>query len=145
MPTDRSLHPTMAPRDDKVSTRPLLDKLGVKPYARVALVGDFPDWFRVLVLQRASYIAQEAPAEPVDVIFLSADSPAELRQLKALRARIVSNGAIWVVSRKGKEATLRDVEVIGAALDANLVENKVVSFSETHTALRLVIRVRDRN
>jgi hypothetical protein len=31
-----------------------------------------------------------------------------------------------------------------AALDAGLVDNKVVSFSEPHTSLRLVIRLRDR-
>ena len=36
------------------------------------------------------------------------------------------NGAIWVVSRKGKAATLRDVDVIEAAKDARLVDNKVV-------------------
>ncbi len=51
------------------------------------------------------------------------------------------NGAIWVVSRKGKAATLRDVDVIEAAKDARLVDNKVCSFSDTHTALRLVIPV----
>ena len=51
------------------------------------------------------------------------------------------NGAIWVVSRKGKAATLRDVDVIDAAKDARLVDNKVASFSATHTALRLVIPV----
>jgi hypothetical protein len=34
--------------------------------------------------------------------------------------------------------------VIEAALAAGLVDNKVVSFSDTQTALRLVIRLRDR-
>jgi len=34
-----------------------------------------------------------------------------------------------------------DVEVIDAAKAAGLVDNKVVSFSATHTALRLVIPV----
>ena len=48
-------------------------------------------------------------------------------------------GAIWVVSRKGRAATLRDVEVIGAAREAGLVDKKIVSFSPTHTALRLVV------
>jgi hypothetical protein len=126
------------------STRPLLDKLGVKPDSRVAMIGEFPDWFRVLLLERASFIAEDAPSEPVDLIFLLADSHAELAALHDLRGRIEQNGAIWVVSRKGKQATLRDVEVISAAIDAGLVDNKVVSFSDTHTSLRLVIRLRDR-
>jgi hypothetical protein len=135
----------MTRRDDQISTKPLLDKLGVKHKARVALIGDFPDWFRVLVMQRAASIAQTAPSERVDVIFLAADSVGEIAALRDLRQRIVPDGAIWVVSRKGKQAGLRDLEVIGAALDAGLVDNKVVSFSDTHTSLRLVIRLRDRN
>ncbi len=131
-------------RDETTSSRPLLDKLGVKPDSRIALIGEFPDWFRVLLLQRAAFIAESTPTEPVDLIFLLADSRAELAALPEMRGRIQQNGAIWVVSRKGKAATLRDVEVISAALDAGLVDNKVVSFSETHTSLRLVIRLRDR-
>ena len=130
--------------DDTPSTRPLLDKLGVKPDSRVALIGDFPDWFHVLLLERAAFIGEGAPAEPVDLIFLLADTHAELDLLHDLRHRIEQNGAIWVVSKKGKAATLRDVDVISAALDAGLVDNKVVSFSETHTSLRSVIRLRDR-
>ena len=136
--------PSPPARDDTPSTRPLLDKLGVKPDSRVAVIGEFPDWFRIALLQRAAFIAQNAPSEPVEMIFLLADSHDELVALHDLRQRIEQNGAIWVVSRKGKEATLRDVDVISAALDAGLVDNKVVSFSETHTSLRLVIRVRDR-
>ena len=51
------------------------------------------------------------------------------------------NGAIWVVSRKGPTRTISDVDVIDAAKDARLVDNKVVAFSATHTAIRLVIPV----
>ena len=36
------------------------------------------------------------------------------------------------------------VEVMAAARDAGLVDNKVVAFSETHTSIRLVIPVADR-
>jgi hypothetical protein len=42
------------------------------------------------------------------------------------------------------EAKIKDVDVIAAAKAAGLVDNKVVSFSETHTALRLVIPVDQR-
>lgn len=134
----------MSPLAEQVSTRPLLDKLGVTPDSRVALIGDFPEWFMVLLMQRVREFSARAPSHPVELIFLAADSPGELAVLKQLRDLIVQNGAIWVVSRKGKQATLRDREVISAALDAGLVDNKVVSFSETHTSLRLVIRLRDR-
>ena len=77
-------------------------------------------------------------------MFLAADSTDELAALADLRAAIRPAGGIWVVSRKGRAATLRDVEVIAAAREAGLVDNKVVSFSDTHTSLRLVIPVADR-
>ena len=50
-----------------------------------------------------------------DVVLFAADSHEALGRLPALRERIVPNGAIWVVSRKGKAATIRDVDVIAAA------------------------------
>jgi hypothetical protein len=39
---------------------------------------------------------------------------------------------------------LRDTDVIDAGLAAGLVDNKIASFSDTHGAMRLVFRVRDR-
>ena len=58
-----------------------------------------------------------------------------------LKASLRPDGAIWVVSLKGKVARLKDVDVIAAAKAAGLVDNKVVGFSDTHTSLRLVIPV----
>jgi hypothetical protein len=134
------------PQRDPVSARPLLDKLGVRANARVHLVGQFSPDFRALLDERTREVADGEPSAtaPADLVFLAADSHAELAPLAGLRRAIVPNGAVWVVSKKGKGATLRDVEVIEAALAAVLVDNKVVSFSDTHTALRLVIRLRDR-
>ncbi len=127
---------------DRVSTRPLLDKLGVRPGARVALVDLDDAAFRRLLATRTTDLTDGWPKGSTDLIFLAADSVEALGALTDLRARLVPNGAIWVVSRKGRAATLRDTEVIAAAIDQGLVDNKVVSFSETHTALRLVIPVR---
>jgi len=128
---------------EKVYTTPLLDKLGVRPGMRIAVVGDVdPDGsFRAQLADRTSDITVGRPKPDTDLIFLAADSHAELADLTALRERIRPAGAIWVVSRKGREATIRDVEVIAAAKEAGLVDNKVVSFSPTHTTLRLVIPV----
>jgi hypothetical protein len=134
----------MSPSDEKVSTRPLLDKLGVRADSRVALVGAFADDFKAELRGRTSQVEEGTPGESVDLVFLAADSLDDLVQLRDLRHLIVSNGGVWIVSRKGKQATIRDTDVIAASLDAGLVDNKVVSFSDTHTALRAVIRVRDR-
>ena len=128
---------------EKVYTKPLLDKLGVRPGGRVAIVGDVdPDGsFRDQLADRTSDVTVGRPKADTDLVFLAADSHAELADLAALRARIRPAGAIWVVSRKGRASTLRDVDVMAAAKEAGLVDNKVVSFSATHTSIRLVIPV----
>jgi len=89
----------------------------------------------------AAFVLEKDPKNLEALILLAgaADTPEELAPLADLAGRIRQNGAIWVVSRKGKSATIRDVQVIEAARSARLVDNKVVSFSPTHTALRLVI------
>lgn len=124
---------------ERVYTTPLLDKLGVRPGMRVALIDVDDDTIRSLLADRTSDIIDGWPAPETDIVLLGADSTDALDPLEALGVRLRPNGAIWVVSRKGKTATLRDVEVIDAAKAAGLVDNKVVSFSATHTALRLVI------
>ncbi len=124
---------------DVISTRPLLDKLGVKPGARVALINIDDTDFRRLLLERSQDITDGEPLPGSDLVFVGVDEGPELVQLPALRQRIVSNGAIWVVSRKGRLATIRGIDVIEAAKSYGLVDNKVVSFSASHTSLRLVI------
>ena len=126
---------------ERVYTTPLIDKLGVRPGMRVALIDIDDEAIRPLLADRTSDITEGWPEPATDVVLLGADSMAQLARLAELATRIRRNGAIWVVSRKGKTATLRDVEVIEAAKASGLVDNKVASFSTTHTALRLVIPV----
>lgn len=126
---------------ERVYSTARLDKLGVKPGARVAIVGVPDEDLRVELAGRTPDVTVGDPLPDTDIVLLGADSQADLASLPALRDRIVPNGAVWVVSRKGRTATLRDVEVIAAARASGLVDNKVASFSSTHTALRLVIPV----
>ena len=44
-----------------------------------------------------------------------------------------------VVDKEGKNANIKDVDVMHAARKVGLVDNKVVSFSKTHTALKLEV------
>ena len=125
-------------------TGPLLDKLGIRPGMRVALIEIDDAEIRPLLAERTSDLTEGWPRPDTDIVLLGADSTVSLAPLEALGRRIRPNGAIWVVSRKGKAATLRDVDVIEAAKAARLVDNKVCSFSTTHTALRLVIPVAHR-
>jgi hypothetical protein len=129
---------------DLLNTRPLLDKLGVKPGAKVAVVHLEDAGFVALLRQRTSDILKGKPSSPCDLLFFGADAPADLERLKDLKSCIEPNGAIWVIRPKGGRSALRDVDVIQAGLDAGLVDNKIASFSETHGAMRLVFRLRDR-
>ena len=126
---------------ERVYTTPLIDKLGIRPGMRVALIDIDDEAIRPLIADRTSDITEGWPAPDTDVVLLGADSMAQLGTLRELSTRIRPNGAIWVVWRKGKSATLRDVDVIGAGKGSGLVDNKVVAFSATHTAFRLVIPV----
>ena len=126
---------------ERVYTTPLLDKLGIRPGMRVALVDvDDPD-VRAQIAERTTDIVDGWPEPDTDVVLFGAETWEALAPLRELAGRIRPNGAIWVVSRKGKSRTLRDVDVIEAGKVARLVDNKVCSFSATHTAIRLVIPV----
>lgn len=121
--------------------RALLDKLGVRPGMRVAVLGIRDERFLSQVAERIGDIARRTPKQRTDLIFLGADSVAALSRLRNLKGYLVPNGAIWVVHPKGKGAPFRDVDVFTAAKRAGLVDTKVASFSATHTAEKLVIPV----
>ena len=135
---------------ERVYTRPLLDKLGIRPGMRVAIVGQLEDDdevlddegpFRARLAERTTDITDGPPKSDSDIVFLAADTTGDLAVLAELRPRIRPAGAIWVVSRKGKAATLRDVEVMTAGREHGLIDNKVVAFSPSRTSIRLVIPV----
>jgi hypothetical protein len=118
--------------------RSLIDKLEVKPGAAVAVLGVDDASFMVELRDRTDAVSDRVAAD-ADVIFYEADNLDDLMRLLELRQSIKPKGAIWVVSPKGKGAPIKDTDVMAAARDAGLVDTKVASFSDTHTALKLVI------
>lgn len=125
-------------------TRSRLDKLGVKPGSKVALV-DLDDTAFVAELRaRTKDVTERKPSSPCDLVFLGAKTQADLRRINRVKTWIEPNGAVWVVRPKGGRSELKDTDLIQAGLDAGLVDNKIVSFSETHGAMRFVYRLKDR-
>jgi len=124
----------------RVYDKSIIDKLGVKPDSRVAVLGVKDESFLKQLRERAPDVSNRLRRN-LDLIFFAADNQTELGKLARLKASLKSHGAIWVVSLKGKAARIKDVDVIAAAKAAGLVDNKVVGFSDTHTSLRLVIPV----
>jgi len=129
---------------DVASTRPLLDKLGVKPGAKVAVVDLDEPAFVKLLRERTTDIVKGKPRTPCDIVFLGATDMRDLERLKDIKNWIEPKGAIWVIRPKGGRGALRDTDLIGAGLAAGLVDNKIASFSETQGAMRFVFRLRDR-
>lgn len=123
--------------------RSLMEKLGVKPDSRVSLLGEIEKGFRADLRARASDVTEGKAAKASDIIIVRMAKPADLAKLKALRAAIKPNGAIWVVWPKGrKEFRDSDVRAFGAGV--GLVDVKVASVSDTLSGLKLVIPVAQR-
>src|SRR5258708_23451648 len=129
---------------DLPSTRPLLDKLGVKPGSKIAILNLEDAGFIKLLKDRTSDIVTGKPRSKVDLVFVGAEDVAGLRKLVELKTWIEPNGAISVIRPKRGRSALRDTDCIHTGLAAGLVDNKIASFSDTHGAMRLVFRLRDR-
>lgn len=111
-----------------------MDKIGVKPDMRVAVIGVSDP---TLSAELRDQGAVPAPAlADIDLLFYAADSTDDLTRVERLVPLLSDTGALWIVSRKGKAATVKNVEVMAAAKAHGLTDNKVVAFSPTHTSLR---------
>jgi hypothetical protein len=123
-----------------------LDKLGVKPGMTIASIGVTERAFVTEVTGRAAKVANRAPAasRPVDLIFFGVEHRDALARLSTLAGLIKPDGAVWIVRPKGhKDVT--EAETMAAGKRAGLVDVKVVSFSDTHTAEKFVIPVARRS
>lgn len=126
------------PPERDYSHRLLIDKLGVKPGQKIAVLGvESADFFEGLAARAPDYTRGKRIAG-ADLIFFSAEAVTDLTKLKSLVRSISKNGAIWVVYPKG-QPHIREIDVINAGKSAGLTDNKVCSFSQTHTALRFCI------
>jgi hypothetical protein len=140
--TRRSSAKVREPERD-YSHRLLIDKLGVKPGQRIAVLGVEGAEFLVELGARVPEYSRGKRVAGADLIFFSAEAVADLGQLSSLGRSMQKNGAIWVVYPKGQKH-IREIDVINAGKSAGLTDNKVCSFSATHTALRFCIPVAKR-
>jgi hypothetical protein len=119
--------------------RPLLDKLGVKPGARVSVLGVSEPWFVNDLATRTADVWIGRAATGSDVILVHVEDRRDLDQaLAPLERSLKRNGAIWVVRPKGTPH-IKEVDIIEAGKRAGLVDNKIASFSDELSAMRLVI------
>jgi hypothetical protein len=120
------------------SHRSRLDKLGVRPGSSVRLSGLADSEFEA-ELHAAGARLRAQP--PFDLVFVRVEQVSDLDQLAQLSRLIQPAGAIWVVRTKGNSRSVRETDIIHAAKRFGLVDNKIASFSDSLSAMRLVIPV----
>jgi hypothetical protein len=120
------------------SGTPLIQKLGIKPDSRVAVVGA-PKDFPIAGAKRLATLAGE-----LDVIIGFVKLRGELAELIATaRPHMAPACGLWVAwpKKASKVATEITEDVVRElALPTGLVDNKVCAIDETWSGLRLVIR-----
>ena len=117
-----------------------LDKLGVKAGMRVALIGiDDADLASEIASRGA--VVHNSRAADIDLLFFGARTPDDLWRLPSLTSQLRPAGALWLIREKGRNAPISESASMAAGKRAGLVDVKVVSFSETHSAEKYVIPV----
>jgi hypothetical protein len=130
------------------SGTPLVQKLGIKPDSRLALLAA-PDGFDSTLGELPAGVEVRRRARgPVDVIVAFTTRRAELeRRLPVLRRALHPAGGLWIAWPKRASGVQTDVGenvVRELGLAAGLVDNKVCAIDEVWSGLRLVYRLRDR-
>jgi hypothetical protein len=120
-----------------------IEKLGVKPGARVSLVGEFEPEFLDEVTGLTKSVSQGKVASDSECIFFAADAKRDLAALPKIAKAIHGAAALWIVYRKGQKH-ITENDVLAAGRKSGLKDVKVVGYSATHTALKFVIPLSDR-
>lgn len=118
------------------SPKSRVDKLGVKPGARVSVIG-FADGAFVDELTAAGADVSTRVRRGSDQIYVGIESAKDLARFKALLSSLTPDGAMWAIRRKGL-ADASEAATMAAGKAAGLVDVKVARFSETHTAEKFV-------
>ncbi len=133
------------------SHRDITDKLGLKPGFAVRVVGKGDKALLVHVREKIGR-RLVGDSTPADVVLYWPEAAEEITPtLTELRAAIVPNGGIWVMTaKKGRRSAsemeyLNQTDLIPLGLAAGLVDNKTCSASESESGMRFVIRRKDRN
>jgi hypothetical protein len=125
-------------KEEFVSKRNRVEKLGVKPGSDVLLLGIENDTAFVAELRGAGAKIRTSGPAPADMIFATFRHRDDLRRLAPLVPRMHDDGVLWTLRPKGSK-DLTEAEMMRAGQGAGLVDVKVVSFSDVLTAEKFVV------
>jgi hypothetical protein len=120
-----------------------IEKLGVKPEARVSLLGEFEREFLDEVTGLTKSVSRGKVAADSEWVLFAADSKRDLAALPKIARAIHGAAALWIVYPKGQKH-ITENDVLAAGRKVVLKDVKVVGFSATHTALKFVIPLSNR-
>jgi len=115
-----------------------IEKLGIKPGAKVALLGGFDANLVNELNELKTAVTKDRVADDADAVFLAADSLKELSSVAKIAKSLKGATALWIVYPKGQKS-ITENDVIATGRKTGLKDVKVVGFSSTHTALKFVI------
>jgi hypothetical protein len=130
-------------REEFVSTRSRIEKLGVKAGHLVLVLGVEGDCEFMDELRAQGAVVRTGGNKPMDMIFALFRHRNDLRRLRSLVSRLKADGALWTLRPKGSR-DLKEAEMMHAGQEAGLVDVKVVAFSDILTAEKFVIPVAKR-
>ncbi len=130
-------------RDKILRPKSRLEKLGVKPGAKVSLFGEFEAKFLREVSGLTKSSIKGKVTSDSECIFFAADSKEGLAALSKISKSMQGATALWIVYPKGQKH-ITENDVLSAGRKAGLKDIKVVGFSPTHTALKFVIPLSQR-
>src|SRR5208283_2337233 len=120
-----------------------LEKVGVKEGQKVSVLGLADADFLRQLKERAGQLTTGRPLKDCDVLFFGTETASEMAKIKKLMPFLKKDGALWIVYPKGQKV-ITEGDVLSAGRNAGLKDIKVVSFSETHTALKCVLPLNKR-
>jgi hypothetical protein len=120
----------------------LIDKLDVKPTAKVWLFGIDDETLIAQVNERATTTSGSSVTS-CDVVFVGVESDKQLDRIDRATKALNDDGAIWVVHPKGSSG-VQDTTIFARAKALGLTYTKVARVSEIHTAEKLVRPVANR-
>ncbi len=120
-----------------------VEKIGLKPGAKISLIGQFDADFLDELNPLAASLTRDKMAAGSDTIFFAADSLKTLSSVAQIAESMKGAMALWIIYPKGQKS-ITENDVIGAGRKKGLKDVKVVGFSATHTALRFVLPLEKR-
>jgi len=121
----------------KEAPKRLIDKLDVKPNAKVWLLDVTEPELETQLAERTSEVSRAKSARERDVVFVGVERDAHLPRIERALNAMLDDGAIWVIHPKGRDG-VADTSIFEKAKTLNLTYTKVARVSETHTAEKLV-------